>query len=125
MPDKNTRWIIGTTITVAIALSAQMALMISMISGLREDTNQRFNQVDQRFSQVNQRFNQIDQRFNQIDQRFNERFNGMEQRLDRMEQRLDGFDERLRAVEIAFAKVDQRLSTLERSLLPSSPAAPN
>lgn len=104
MPDKNTRWIIGTTITVAFALSAQMAVMISMISGLREDTNQRFNQIEQRFSQVEQRF----------DDRFN-----------RMEQRLDGFDERLRAVEIAFAKVDQRLSTLERSLLPSAPDAPN
>lgn len=111
MPDKNARWIIGTTITAAVALSAQMALMISMISGLREDTNQRFNQIEQRFSQ--------------IEQRFDDRFNGMEQRLDRMEQRLDGFDERLRAVEIAFAKIDQRLSTLERSLLPSAPGAPN
>ena len=111
MPDKNTRWIIGTAITVAFALSAQMAVMISMISGLREDTNQRFNQIEQRF--------------NQVEQRFDDRFNGMEQRLDRMEQRLDGFDERLRAVEIAFAKVDQRLSTLERSLLPSAPDVPN
>lgn len=118
MPDKNTRWIIGTTITVAFALSAQMAVMISMISGLREDTNQRFNQIEQRF-------NQVEQRFSQVEQRFDDRFNGMEQRLDRMEQRLDGFDERLRAVEIAFAKVDQRLSTLERSLLPSAPDAPN
>ena len=104
MPDKNTRWIIGTTITVAVALSAQMAFMISMISDLREDTNQRFDQIDQRFTQV--------------EQRFNERFN-------RMEQRLDGFDERLRAVEIAFAKVDQRLLILERTLIPSPPGAPN
>lgn len=111
MPDRNARWIIGTTITAAVALSAQMALVISMISGLREDTNQRFNQVEQRFSQ-------IEQRFNQIEQRFDDRFN-------RMEQRLDGFDERLRAVEIAFAKIDQRLSTLERSLLPSPPGAPD
>ena len=111
MPDRNARWIIGTTITAAIALSAQMALVISMISSLREDTNQRFNQVEQRFSQ--------------IERRFDDRFNGMEQRLDRMEQRLDGFDERLRAVEIAFAKIDQRLSTLERSLLPSPPGAPD
>ncbi|MCY3845325.1 MAG: hypothetical protein OXH69_17515 [Acidobacteria bacterium] len=43
-------------------------------------------------------------------------------RVDRIEVRLDGFDERLRGVEIAFAKVDQRLETLERTLLP--PAAP-
>ena len=90
MPDNNTRWIIGTTITVAIALSAQMALMIS---GLRDETNRRFDQIDQRFN--------------------------------RIEQRLDGFDERLRAVEIAFAKVDQRLLILERTLLPAPPSAPN
>lgn len=93
MPDNNTRWIIGTTITVAIALSAQMAFMISMISDLREDTNQRFNQMEQRFN--------------------------------RIEQRLDGFDERLRAVEISFAKVDQRLLILERTLIPAPPGAPN
>ena len=93
MPDNNTRWIIGTTITVAIALSAQMAFMISMISDLREDTNQRFNQMEQRFN--------------------------------RIEQRLDGFDERLRAVEISFAKVDQRLLILERTLIPAPSGVPN
>ena len=111
MPDKNTRWIIGTTITVAIALSAQMALMISMIAGLREDIEKGFNQIEQRFDQ-------IEQRFDQIEQRFNERFN-------RMEQRLDGFDERRRAFEISFARIDQRLSPLERNLFPSAPGAPN
>ena len=31
---------------------------------------------------------------------------------------MDGFDTRLRNVEIAFGKVDQRLLTLERILLP-------
>ena len=43
-------------------------------------------------------------------------------RIDRIETRLDGFDERLRNVEIAFGKVDQRLLTLERVILP--PQAP-
>ena len=32
------------------------------------------------------------------------------------------FDDRLRAVEIAFGKVDQRLLTLERVLIPAPPA---
>ena len=32
--------------------------------------------------------------------------------------RMDGFDERLRNVEIAFGKVDQRLLTIERVVLP-------
>ena len=42
--------------------------------------------------------------------------------LRRVEDRLDGFDERLRAVEVAFGKVDQRLATLERVILPAQPA---
>ena len=33
------------------------------------------------------------------------------------------FDSRLRAVEIAFAKVDQRLATLERAIIPAAPPA--
>ena len=33
-------------------------------------------------------------------------------------ERLDGLDERLRAVEVAVAKVDQRLLTIERVVLP-------
>ena len=41
--------------------------------------------------------------------------------MDRIEARLDGFDERLRAIEVAFGKIDQRLATLERALLPSAP----
>ena len=40
-------------------------------------------------------------------------------RIDRLETRLDEVDGRLRNVEIAFGKVDQRLLTLERVLLPA------
>ena len=40
-------------------------------------------------------------------------------RMDRIETRLDGLDERLRNVEIAFGKVDQRLLTIERIILPA------
>ena len=40
-------------------------------------------------------------------------------RMDRIEARLDGF-ERLRQVEIAFGKVDQRLLTIERVVLPAA-----
>ena len=43
----------------------------------------------------------------------------IETRMDRIETRLDGFDERLRNVEIAFGKVDQRLLTIERVVLPA------
>ena len=41
-------------------------------------------------------------------------------RMDRIENWLDGFDDRLRAVEIGFGKVDQRLATLERAIIPAA-----
>ena len=41
-------------------------------------------------------------------------------RIDRIETRLDWFDERLHNVETAFGKVDQRLFTIERVVLPPS-----
>ena len=37
--------------------------------------------------------------------------------------RMDGFDARLRAVEIAFAKIEQRLATLERAIIPAAQPA--
>lgn len=46
------------------------------------------------------------------------RMDRLEMRMDRIETWLDGLDERLRNVEIAFGKVDQRLLTIERVLLP-------
>ena len=44
------------------------------------------------------------------------------QRFSEMNRRLDSFDERLCSVEIAFAKVDQRLEIIERVVLPDAPA---
>ena len=39
-------------------------------------------------------------------------------RMDRLENRFDGLDERLRNVEIGLGKVEQRLLTIERVVLP-------
>ncbi len=50
------------------------------------------------------------------------RMDRFENRMDRIETRLDGFDERLRNVEIALGKVDQRLLTIERVVLPGPDA---
>ena len=44
---------------------------------------------------------------------------GIRTDIRRLEDRLNAMDDRLRAVEIAFAKVDQRLATLERLHLPA------
>jgi len=48
----------------------------------------------------------------------NARIDDLSSRMERLETDVRGMDARLRSVEIAFAKVDQRLETLERALLP-------
>ena len=49
----------------------------------------------------------------------NRRIDDVNGRLDRIETRLDGFDDRLRNVEISVGKIDQRLLTIERVVLPA------
>lgn len=44
---------------------------------------------------------------------------GVNARIERLETDVRSMDDRLRAVEIAFGKVDQRLETLERAILPA------
>ncbi|MCY3843317.1 MAG: hypothetical protein OXH69_07220 [Acidobacteria bacterium] len=48
------------------------------------------------------------------------RMERLENRMDRLENRFDGLDERLRNVEVALGKVDQRLLTIERVVLPGN-----
>ena len=103
MPDRNSQWTIGTILTVAIALSLQIGMQMS---GLRAEMNQLRTEMNQLRTEMNQRFSEMNQRFSE------------------MNRRLDSFDERLRAVEIGFAKVDQRLEIIERVVLPDAPAPP-
>ena len=60
----------------------------------------------------------VNRRFDDLSDSVNRRFDQV--RADIRELRADHvrFDERLRAVEFAFGKVDQRLLTIERVLLP-------
>ena len=71
---------------------------------------------------VNARIDDVHARIDDVHADLTARMDRIEARMDRIETRLDGFDERLRNVEIAFGKVDQRLLTLERVILP--PQAP-
>ena len=67
---------------------------------------------------VNARIDDVHARIGDVHADLTARMDRIEARMDRIETRLDGFDERLRNVEIAFGKVDQRLLTLERVILP-------
>ena len=98
--NSDTKWIIGTVVVLGGLLSAQMAGQIAAVNARIDDMNSRFGDMNSRFGDMDNRFDD------------------MAARMDRIETRLDGFDTRLRNVEIAFGKVDQRLLTLERILLP-------
>lgn len=71
-------------------------------------TNARFDDLNARFDDLNGRFDDVNARIDRI-----------EVRIDRVDARLVAIDDRLRAVEVGFGKVDQRLLTLERVILPA------
>ena len=90
--------IVGTGVGLAVLLTG---VMFALIGG------------------VNAR---IDDVYSGLSTRIDDVHSGLSTRMDRIETRLDGFDERLRNVEIAFGKVDQRLLTIERVVLPGPDA---
>ena len=70
---------------------------------------------------------EMNTRFNDLRGGMNTRFDSMNTRFDDLEGDVDNLrtdvrqmDERLRNVEIAFGKIDQRLLTLERAVIPAA-----
>ena len=92
------KWVIGTGVVLAGLLGG---LLSAQIQGLRTDLNTR---IDNLGTSLNTRIDDL-----------NASLSG---RMDRLGSRLDGLDERLRNVEIAVGKLDQRLVTIERVVLP-------
>ena len=98
--------IVGTGAALLAAIVALGAFLDSRVDDARADLGAGMDRLDARMD------------------RLEERMDRLETRMDRIEQRMDGFDTRLRAVEIAFGKVDQRLLTLERIIIPAPGPAP-
>ena len=101
----DTKWIIGTVVVLAGLLGTQFAAQIAGVNTRIDDLR---TDLTGQIAGVNARIDDLSARVDRI-----------ETRIDRIETRLDGFDDRLRSVEIAFGKVDQRLLTLERVILPA------
>ena len=74
--------------------------------------------IDDLSASVNRRFDDVNRRFDDLSASVNRRFDQV--RADIRELGADHvrFDERMRAVEVTFGKVDQRLLTIERVVLP-------
>ena len=107
--SNDTKWIIGTVVVLAGLLATQIAAQIAGVNTRIDDVRTDLTaQITGQIAGVNARIDDLSARVDRI-----------ETRMDRIETRLDGFDDRLRSVEIAFGKVDQRLLTLERVILPA------
>ena len=98
--------IVGTGAALLAAIVALGAFLDSRVDDARADLGAGLDRLDARMDRLDARMDRL------------------EARMDRIEQRMDGFDARLRAVEIAFGKVDQRLLTLERIIIPAPGPAP-
>ena len=104
MPSRDAQWIIGVIVAAVIALSTQTA-------GLHRRIDDIGGQVDGLRVEIAGVRNEVASVRNEV----------AALRSD-VDDDLDGLDARLRAVEVAFGKVDQRLATIERVVLPARDA---
>ena len=105
--------IVGTGAALLAAIVALGAFLDSRVDDARADLGAGLDRLDARMDGLDARMDRLDARMDRL-----------EERMDRLEQRMDGFDARLRAIEVAFGKVDQRLLTLERIIIPAPGPAP-
>ena len=103
MPSNDTRWVIGTIIVAAGLLSAQISGVNTRIDDVNANLTARIDDVNANLTA-------------QID---NVNIN-LTAQIDVLRDDMRGLDGRLRAVEVAFGKVDQRLATLERAVIPAA-----
>ncbi len=87
----DTKWIIGTVVGSAVAVVTAVLTVAGLLFAQIAGINTRIDDVRGELRDFRMEVNT----------------------------RMDGFDTRLRNVEIAFGKIDQRLLTIERIILPS------
>ena len=98
MPDRNTQWLIGALLALAALLWTQHGA-----------TNARLDELGVRIGRLEVA---VDNNRMEIRREINE-----------LRTELRELDARVRAVEIELGKVTQRLTTLERVILPAAPPA--
>ena len=100
MPSRDAQWIIGSILVAVIALGVQNA-------GIREEVRDLRAEIRDVRADVQA-----------LDDRLTTEIANLRAEIAAQ---IRALDDRLRNIEIAFAKVDQRLLTLERVFLPTQP----
>jgi len=98
--------IIGTMVTIGSIIVALGAIAINQNS-----------QLNTRISDLRTEMNS---RFTDLRSEIGTRFTDLEGDVNNLRTEVRQMSERLRSVEIEFAKVDQRLLTLERAVIPAA-----
>jgi len=77
-----------------------------------EEVNRRFEQIDKRFEQIDKRFEKIDKKFEQIDKKFNE----IDKRFEQIDQRFEQIDKKFEEIDKRFEQVDKRFERIENKI---------
>ena len=118
MPDKNTQWIIGSMIAIAVALYAGLNISLNgQIANLNTSVNARIDQLN---TNLNARIDQLNTNLNARIDQLNTNLNA---RIDQLDGRLNRINERLLAVEIRVANIGFR-PDFSQPIWPDQPIPP-
>ncbi len=110
----DTKAIIGTILATAIALGS---LVMNRIGNVETEVRRLNTRIDNVHTELSA---QIDDR---IDGLRDELTGRIDRLRDEMLENYHRLDERMRTIEQGFARIDQRLDTLERAVIPSAEPA--
>ena len=105
MPDRNTQWLIGALLALAALLWTQHGA-----------TNARLDELGVRIGRL-----EVAVDNNRMETR--REMSELRREMSELRAEIRELDARVRAVEIELGKVTQRLTTLERAILPAAPPA--
>lgn len=109
--SSDTKWLIGTGVAIVATIVGSAVAIITVVVTLVGDVRADLRDIRTDLTALTAQVAGV-----------NTRIDDVRADLRDMRTRMDSFDARLRAVEVALGKVDQRLLTIERVVLP--PTAP-
>lgn len=114
----DTKAIIGTILAAAIGISGLLGgLIINRIGNVETEVRSLNTRIDNVHSELSA---QIDNRIDGLRSELNGR---MDHLRDEMLENYHSLDTRMRTIEQGFTRIDQRLDTLERAIIPSAEPA--
>ena len=110
----DTKAIIGTILATAVALGG---LVVNRIGNVETEVRSVRTELNGRIDSLG---NQLNDRMDRLENQLNGRMDRLRDEMLENYHRLDG---RMRTIEQGFARIDQRLDTLERAIIPSAEPA--